>query len=175
MPRAFDFVELPSSASSSAPATPAIELEIGQVTLWIFDGFDAETPRLADGRPDRPRLTAEADATFSPKRCRVASTGSVWPGGAHIVPAWKSDRTPASSWKTIVAPSSLNGESLDARELDLQPTLDLTRVPMPVELAFDLQLQLPEQHPPSTVEASRRRGVEASRRRGVEREHDVLD
>ena len=55
VPRAFDFVELPSSVGSSAPATPAIELGTGRVTLRILDGFDAETLRrvldVVEGRP----------------------------------------------------------------------------------------------------------------------------
>jgi transposase-like protein len=54
-PRAFDFVELPSSVSSSDRASPAIELETGRVLLRVSDGFDAETLRrvldVVEGRP----------------------------------------------------------------------------------------------------------------------------
>lgn len=55
VPRAFDFVELPSSGPASGPASAAIEIETGRVTLRVLDGFDTETLRrvldVVEGRP----------------------------------------------------------------------------------------------------------------------------
>jgi len=54
-PRAFDFVELPSSGDSSGPASATIEIEAARVTIRVLDGFDSETLRrvldVVEGRP----------------------------------------------------------------------------------------------------------------------------